>query len=358
LRASFAQRSWPSPESTVTTHPHLQRIGATPRPVGSEANQRARQYCADHLRSLGFVVTERPFEFSALPGRHAAQIIGAVSFVGFGISMVLLGDRIRVVTVLAVLLLVVLLGRRSATRGSWMREAAVNLEARRGAQPRLWLVAHIDSKSQPISSALRTVGVTCVLFATVGVFFVLPLGLLGAPFGIVGGAILMLASVGAASDGAADNASGVAAVLDAAALIPASVSLGVLITDAEELALAGATAWVVGRPAGIALNCDTIDDIGRLTLFEYGYMSNALDERAGPAARAIDPTARVMRPLPGVLTDSNAFHRAGWATVTLSRGTIRTLNRIHTKRDSLDSLRGTGIPDAARVLARIAEELA
>ena len=59
-----------------------------------------------------------------------------------------------------------------------------------------------------------------------------------------------------------------------------------------------------------------------------------------------------------VLTDSNAFHRHGWQTVTLSRGTIRTLNRIHTKRDSLANLRGTGIPEAARVLARLAEELA
>jgi hypothetical protein len=72
----------------------------------------------------------------------------------------------------------------------------------------------------------------------------------------------------------------------------------------------------------------------------------------------VDPAATVMRPPPGVLTDSNIFHKAGWQTVTLARGTIRTLNRIHTRRDSLESLRGTGIPDAARVLARLVEELA
>lgn len=342
----------------MTTHPHLERLGASPRPVGSEANRRARDYCADHLRSLGFDVAERPFAFSALPGRHAAQLIGGVSLVGYGLAMLLVSTRIWIATMLAILVLTVLFGRRGATRGPWKREAGVNLEARRGVDPRVWLVAHIDSKSQPISSALRTVGVVCVLFATLGLILPRPVGVVGPPLGILGGAILMLAFVGAESDGAADNASGVAAVLDAAALLPASVSVGVLITDAEELALAGATEWVAGRSPAIALNCDTIDDAGRLTLFEYGYLSTPLDERAGPSARSVDPTARVMRPLPGVLTDSNAFHKAGWSTVTLSRGTLRTLNRIHTRRDSLDFLRGTGIPAAARVLARIAEELA
>jgi hypothetical protein len=342
----------------VTAHPHLQRLGASPRPVGSEANHRARQYCADHLRSLGFEVTERPFEFSALPGRHAAQIIGAVAFVGQSVTMLLRDGRGWIVSGVIIVLLAVLLGLPGATRGRWMRASAVNLEAHRGPEPRVWLVAHIDSKSQPISSAIRTLGVICILVATAGIFFVPWAGRVAPPIGLIGGVILMFASVGADSDGAADNASGVAAVLDAAALLPSSANVGVLITDAEELALAGASEWVVGRPAGIAINCDTIDDPGRLTMFRYGYVSSALDERAGPAARAIDPTARVMRPLPGVLTDSNAFQQAGWATVTLSRGTIRTLNRIHTKRDSLDSLRGTGIPDAARVLARIAEELA
>jgi hypothetical protein len=43
--------------------------------------------------------------------------------------------------------------------------------------------------------------------------------------------------------------------------------------------------------------------------------------------------------------------------VTLSRGNTRTLQRIHTSRDSLDAMRGTGIATAARVLAATALEL-
>jgi Zn-dependent M28 family amino/carboxypeptidase len=168
--------------------------------------------------------------------------------------------------------------------------------------------------------------------------------------GMAGGLILMSAAVGSNSNGAADNASGVAAVLEAASLVPRDRPFGVLITDAEELSLAGAHAWIAQRTEkGAAINCDTVDDEGPLTFIDYGSLrSNAFGD-----ARVIG-RAR----LPGVLTDSNAFQADGWPTVTLARGTIRTLSRIHTRRDSLDHLRGTGIPDAARALARLVEELA
>jgi Zn-dependent M28 family amino/carboxypeptidase len=171
--------------------------------------------------------------------------------------------------------------------------------------------------------------------------------------GIAGGLILASASVGSDGNGAADNASGVAAVLQAASLVPRDRSFGVLITDAEELSLAGATAWVDGREKGIAINCDTVDDPGDFRLIAYR-KSAAVVQVARPRV------GRILRPayLPGVLTDSNAFQAAGWSTVTLGRGTLRTLGRIHTRRDNLDSMRGTAIPDAARVLAGLVEELA
>jgi Zn-dependent M28 family amino/carboxypeptidase len=175
--------------------------------------------------------------------------------------------------------------------------------------------------------------------------------------GLVGGSILLLAAVGAASDGAADNASGVAAVLDAVALIPAETSLGVLITDAEELALAGARAWARGRAAGVALNCDSIDDDGQLTvMYTRGKPQRLVDGVMRAAAQAGEPV-RVLRLLPGVLTDSVALADAGWETLTLSRGSARTLRRIHTSRDSLEWMSGSGISGAARVLAATALEL-
>ena len=61
--------------------------------------------------------------------------------------------------------------------------------------------------------------------------------------------------------------------------------------------------------------------------------------------------------LPGILTDSVALADGGWETLTLSRGSLRTLLRIHTPRDGLDAMRGTGIAGAARVLARTAARL-
>jgi hypothetical protein len=63
------------------------------------------------------------------------------------------------------------------------------------------------------------------------------------------------------------------------------------------------------------------------------------------------------RLLPGVLVDGVAFTDAGWQAITLSRGTLGTLARIHTRRDNLERLVGVGADDAAAVLARLAQEL-
>ena len=80
----------------------------------------------------------------------------------------------------------------------------------------------------------------------------------------------MLSVVGDRNHGTLDNASGVAAVLEAVELLPRRHDVGVLITDAEELALAGATAWARDRRAGVALNCDSVDDDGSLVVMYTG----------------------------------------------------------------------------------------
>jgi peptidase M28-like protein len=258
-------------------------------------------------------------------------------------------------------------GGPSATRSRFVRETGVNLEAVRGANPQVWLVAHIDSKSQRISTAWRTAAVMLISIAIADgvVLSVLhPTNIAAAHevwyvvggLAAIGGALLMVCTVGSNSDGAADNASGLAAVLEASALVSPATPLGVLITDAEELALAGARAWVAARAPAIAINCDTIDDDGRFVVMRYARASESLTRRAASAALGEDTRALVIRPLPAVLTDSVAFKHAGWKTVTLSRGTLRTLNRIHTRRDNLQFLRGSAISAAARILARLVEE--
>ena len=74
-------------------------------------------------------------------------------------------------------------------------------------------------------------------------------------------------------------------------------------------------------------------------------------------AREAGESLRIMRLIPGILTDHVALAAAGWTTLTLSRGTARTLRRIHTSRDTLATMRGAGIEGAARVLAKTVAEL-
>jgi hypothetical protein len=47
---------------------------------------------------------------------------------------------------------------RRVTALTWSRASATNLVATRGA-PRVWLVAHLDSKSQPIPMLVRIAGI-------------------------------------------------------------------------------------------------------------------------------------------------------------------------------------------------------
>jgi hypothetical protein len=235
-----------------------------------------------------------------------------------------------------------------------MRRRGVNLEARRAEEePHVWLVAHLDSKSQPVSLVVRAAGVVLLIAswfaAVVAAVSDLPNR---AWFTILGAAALgilpLLASVvGNGSDGAVDNAAGVATVLATAAALPPDAPVGVLITDAEELGLAGARAWCADREPSIAINCDGVDDTGRLTVMWTRPRARRLEQ----AFESLDGL-RVIPLVPGVLADSLAFSDAGWEAVTLSRGTLRTLQRIHTRRDNLEHLRGSGISGAVLALGR------
>jgi hypothetical protein len=231
----------------------------------------------------------------------------------------------------------------------------VNLEAVRGT-PSVWLVAHLDSKSQPVPILVRAAAiVACGIIWLAGVTLAAaqmagvlvpgawhPVALIGTLAGLV----VAVCTVGAASPGALDNASGVAAVLLAAARVDPSVSLGVLLTSAEELGLAGARAWVRDQPrTAPVINCDTIDDRGYLTIMH----SHGRPERL---IRAFEQRAvRPRRVLPGILVDSIAFAEAGWDAVTVSRGTLATLARVHRRADAPAALTGAGVADAVSAIA-------
>lgn len=347
--------------------PHFARLAASPRPTGGPAIADARADCAIELHRLGFIVREEPFEYSAFAGRFGAPSFGLLLPAAATLAVVVANRGAADVPWLAIVIIGLAIAAAiglalGVSNAPVMRRAGVNIEATRGPSPaKLWLVAHLDSKSQPVPMLVRVAGVVVLAVGLVGV----ALSLLVRPSAAVaalvvawvGGLPLMLSVVGERSAGALDNASGVAAVLDAAAALSPALPIGVLISDAEELSLAGARAWARSRPAGVALNCDSIDDGGPLTAMFTRRRPSRLLSTLAEASAASKETLRIRRLLPGILTDSVALADAGWETLTLSRGTLRTLLRIHTSRDNLQSMRGVGIAGAARVLARTASRL-
>lgn len=354
----------------------LQAIGAQPRPVGSEALERARERCASDLRALGFDVHERPFVFSAFPGRFATPLIGgaAAALVGVAGRAALAGSRLAPLLWLGVGLSVLLaaawwLARRGVLAAPLLREPGVNLEAsRRDAIPLVWLCAHLDSKSQPVPSLVRSAGIVvegagvllALLLAAASALHVavhpihwVAAGLLT----LVGALPVVLSTVGARSPGALDNASGVATVLAAAHQLGDVPGVGVLVTDAEELGLAGARAWAPGHEGEIVLNCDGIDDAGRIAVMWVGKRPAELLSAVDLASRSTGVACEAMRLIPGLLTDSVAFTGAGLHSVTFSRGSAASLLRVHGPADDLARLRGTGIAETATLLAATAREV-
>ena len=353
---------------------HLGVLARSPRPAGSPAEAEARSYVARELAGLGFAVREEPFSYSAFPGRYGTPVGGALVAATALLTSWLALQGASAIWVLAsfVIGMGAAMGFARAMLGngvldlSLLRARAVNLAATRGtSEPQVWLVAHLDSKSQPISSIVRVMGVAllalCVALCALGVALTLAglaprtLWQVAQLASVVGALPVMFSVVGTRSDGAVDNASGVAAVVAAAELLGREVRCGVLIPSAEELGLAGARAWAREHPLATAINCDGVDDDGETVIM---YNGAAPPDVVDAVRAATDKPVRVRRMPIGLLTDSTALADAGWRTVTVSHGSLATLRRVHTTRDSLASLRGTSIDDVAVILARAVEALA
>jgi hypothetical protein len=261
------------------------------------------------------------------------------------------------------------LGRYGTRLLPLLRRDGVNLEARRGVSAEspnpdtaVWLVAHLDSKSQPVSLLARSAAAVAVCLGWLSlalVWVVTTVTPVPSTVFVLLSACAALASVpllfsrpGARSAGALDNASGVASIVLAARRLDLAAPVGVVITSAEELGLAGARAWVEGAATAVAINCDGVDDHGRLTI-TAGSIARELLHRTNAVA-VLGPDVRIRRALPGILLDSAAFSDRGWAACTISQGTLRSLARVHTERDALDLLSGSGIESTSVLIASLA----
>ena len=353
----------------------LTALASAPRPTGGARVTALRARCALELRALGYDTREMPFGYSALPGRYGTPAVSALGMAVVAIAghwgargSTLFPLGVTIAGIIGLGLLGRWLARDGVMGAPWMRAEGVNLEATRPGQPvRVWLCAHLDSKSQPVPTLLRSAGIalqTLGSLATLGLAAAAAFGA-SAPFAVWVGAVMVTLAgaipvvssvVGPHSPGALDNASGVVAVLAAARRLTDVEGVGIVITDAEELGMAGAHAWAAARAGAVVLNCDGVDDRGTARVMHPAKRPRAiLDAVRGVRA---SPAPDVRRLPLGVLTDSVAIARRGGTSVTFSRGDWSSLARVHGANDSLERLRGTGIPGMAALMAEVARRLA
>jgi len=264
----------------------------------------------------------------------------------------------------------------------WARATGVNLLALvPGGAARFLVVAHRDSKSQPVPLVLRIAAAVAALFAwlllTAGALGMLaeatlPVARVAAGLGIAGGLLLASCGVANASAGALDNATGVTALLDIAARERAAADVALLVTDGEEFGLAGARAAAAARVAWngkeksdvvaatlrsveAAINLDGLDDVGAFVLLEHRLPGlrrrSPLHGALRDAVRSDGETLKARPIPPGLLVDHLPLLRAGLSAITVMRGGIRSLARVHRPADRADRLTGEGAARTARAVS-------
>lgn len=345
-----------------------------PRLPGGTALPAVEQLLIERLKAVGFQVTATRFVASSGP-LDAAGVFGA----GIGwLALLVLPLLVMAfpawtvalfyVTGLLALLTVTWGIARGALRSAPRHRAEVrNVEARRG-QPKVWLVAHSDSKGQGISLRGRVLAVALVAlgFVVLSALVLLrlwnplpwPAAVAAALPLTVGGALLSRSIPRDDSPGAVDNASGIVAVLAAADALSERSDVGVLITGAEEFGMAGARVWTADvRRREPFVNIDGIDGRGVVRIMvhrgapEQRRTATQLAERLRDGLRAGGSQVRLGSLPPGVLVDGVVLAAAGMPGVTVSRGDWRTLGVVHTRRDGTHRTHADAAVTVGRAIA-------
>ena len=372
--AHVASRTWEEPlhRNAADFDPNaaLREIASTPRLTGSEGAAEVTGRVRARFEALGYDVAEQPFTFSPLLGRFGITAAGALFLVvAFTASMFLytnhpFGALALLLILLVTLGLVGLFAHAAIDSLPFGRTEGSNLfMTRPGRSPKYVIMAHRDSKSQPLPLAFRgpaiIVGVLVWIALVVASLLhaarplpgsvILGLGVIA----VITGVVLIFCWVDNRSPGALDNASGVVAAMGVAARESDAGDVAFLITDAEELGLAGARAAANGLPPVFGvINLDGLDDDGAFFVLErFGIMSKK--GLAPHLAVALLQEADEMgedahrRDLPfGIPVDHIPLVKAGVPALTVMRGSMRSLRRVHRPGDDLDHLRGDGVRKA------------
>lgn len=355
---------------------------ARPRLTGTAGAQEVAAIVRNRLTSYGYQIRDFPFTFSTWPGRFGVSVAGLVFMAGTLAATTLMNMRHAGVA-LAVLLTVLLLTGALAALAPLMtqmfpfgRVSAANLFAvKPGSRPRFIVMAHLDSKSQSIPLSFRGPAIIVaiiswsafVIFAILGVLD--PIWIMRWLTTLIGvlcyiaGVLLVFCFVENRSPGALDNASGLSTLIGVAESDRDHDDVAYLVTDAEELGLVGSRAIAPQLDPVIGvINIDGIDDGGGFYVLErFGIpprhiaphlaaaILTAAEEMAEPAQRRNVPF--------GLLLDHIPLARVRLPAITLMRGSMRSLLRVHLPTDSTAALNGAGIDSAIALVRRSLEIL-
>lgn len=340
---------------------------AIPRLAGSEGAAEVAGVVRQRFESAGYDVAEQPFTFNPWPGRFGITAAGALYLIAtFAAAAFLYTNHpFGAIALLLILLFVVGLGaffvRAVIDSVSWGEQQGTNLFATvSGGRPRFIIMAHRDSKSQPLPLAFRGPAVILALLVWLAMIgaaimhtaepvagsLIIVLGVAA----VIAGVLLIFCWADNNSPGALDNASGVAAAIGIAAREQGRGDVAFLITDAEELGLAGARAAAAGLPRVFGvINLDGLDDGGTFHVFErFGilrkkglapHIAVALMQQADEMSQPLD---RDDLPF-GIPVDHIPIVKAGLPALTIMRGTMKSLRRVHRPGDDLNHLRGDGV---------------
>jgi Peptidase family M28 len=296
----------------VTAYDALFAALATPRRAGTASALRVREILKRELTARGFVAMEHAFTGRSLLHRLGRAPLDGVNLIG-------VRPRARVA---------------------------------------IWLVAHYDSKGQPLSMAARLVaatlaalgGLELVGVAVRSIMGPLHVGWLAVSLGVAGLTGVLLLATNRATDrsaGAVDNATGVVTVLATVDALPPDAGVGVIFPDAEEYGLVGARALLRERAHLLAdtavVNLDGIDDRG--TTIVLVHRRGAVVDRVAAALGA-----RRFRWLP-VVVDGAVLGRGSREAVTILRGNWSTARIVHTPLDTAERMTLAGVREVAQRLA-------
>lgn len=348
---------------------------AQPRLTGSEGAAEVEALLRARFEELGYDVDELDFSFSTWPGRFGLPISGAILAIAGGVGAWLLSDGLPTAA-LAVLIpglllaLAPLIFLTPLLSGlPWGRVETSNLLFKRPDTRPSWIImAHRDTKSQLVPTLVRIAAVVLGVAGWLALVVLSILWLTGPPLtfatgatvagiGVVlAGLLLALSWAGNASPGALDNASGLAALLAVARRTADTGDVAFLLTDGEEMGLAGARD-VVGRLPRVqgVINVDGLDDDGVLYLAEgagWRRQGSAPQLVAAllTAGRALDLPVQRKRLPRALQVDHLPLVSAGIPSLTLLKGRWSALMRVHRPSDNAGRLQGTGAADGATLL--------